>query len=402
MKNFCKPLFKIKNQDLMIGQQTAKSLYERFKTPFYAYDKAIIQQQIEKVRTALPDRIECHYALKANPMPEVINYIAPLVQGMDVASAQEMQLAINAGVDVAEISFAGPAKTNNELSAAIQAGVTLNIESVGELKRIITIAKELNLTPQCAVRVNPDFELKASGMKMAGGAKPFGIDSEKVPDIIRQIVDQGFNFRGLHIFSGSQNLHPEALIESQTKTIQLALDIAEQAQVSLAVLNIGGGFGVPYFAKEKRLDLVPIMENLAREIEKVPSQTKIVIELGRYLVAEAGVYICEVIDRKESRGTTYLTTNGGLHHHLAASGNFGQILRKDYPVALANKMNTTPNTPVSIVGALCTPIDIIAKKIDLFDPCEGDLVAIFQSGAYGFSASPHQFLSHPMVKQILL
>ncbi len=401
-KTFASSFFNTKENELLVGNKTVSELYQQFQRPFYAYDKQLIQDRVEQLQQVLPQRVELHYAIKANPMPEVVQLMARLVKGMDLASVNEMQVALAAGVKPAELSFAGPGKENHELASAIEAGVTLNLESVGELQRVIQISEQKGIKAQCAVRVNPDFELKASGMKMSGGSKPFGIDAEIVPEVIQQIQKNGLHFRGLHIFSGSQNLRQESLLEAHQKVIELALKIADQAQTSFDWLNIGGGFGIPYFAGEKRLDVLPICENLNHLIQKIPIETQIVMELGRYLVAEAGVYICKIIDRKVSRGQTYLVTNGGLHHHLAASGNFGQIIRKDYPIAVANKMNQPVEENVAVVGPLCTPLDILAAKADLPIAQPNDLIAIFQSGAYGYTASPHLFLSHPAPAQILI
>ena len=194
--------------------------------------------------------------------------------------------------------------------------------------------RSLGITPRVAVRVNPDFELKSSGMKMSGGPKPFGIDAEQVPAVLGRIGESGVRFRGFHIFSGSQNLRPDSLIEAQNATFELALRLADDAPSAIEMLNIGGGFGIPYFPGEQRLDLAPVSENLQLRLQEHQSRlgdTEVVIELGRYLVAEAGVYVCEVIDKKVSRGQVYLVSNGGLHHHLAASGNF----RPDHPQELS-------------------------------------------------------------------
>jgi len=390
---------------LLIAGQTINSIIKKIgQTAFYAYDKQVMKDQVDSFRRYFPD-ISLHYAMKANPMQEVVDYMSGLVDGLDIASVGEMDIAIQSSTPASEISFAGPGKTLIELKRAIQAGVTLNIESEYELERIVSIAKQDNLLPRVAIRVNPNFELKASGMKMAGGPKPFGIDAERVPALLQKMKSLPVHFRGFHIFSGSQNLKPESLIEAHQKTFALALELAQFAPSTIEVLNIGGGFGIPYFPNETELDLQPIADNMNQLLPKVKKQlpdTEIVIELGRYLVGPAGVYICEVNDIKESRGKTFVITNGGLHHHLAASGNFGQIIRKNYPVAIANKMEAEQKQEVSIVGPLCTPLDILADNMQLPTIERGDLVAVFQSGAYGFSASPHGFLSHPMVKEILL
>jgi diaminopimelate decarboxylase len=322
-----------------------------------------------------------------------------------VASAGELAVALATGTDPRNISFAGPGKSGADLAAAVAAGVIINMESEGEMARIAAIARESGTVPPVAIRINPDFELKTSGMKMGGGPKPFGVDAERVPAMLEALGSLPLDFMGFHIFSGSQNLRPEAIIEAQTKTFQLAFRLAEAAPIPLRWLNIGGGLGVPYFPGEQRLDLAPIAANLEPLLteaqERLPG-AEIVMELGRYLVAEAGIYVCQVVDRKVSRGETFLITNGGLHHHLAASGNFGQVIRKNYPVCIGNRVASPVPEPVSVVGPLCTPLDILADKMALSPAYPGDLVVVFQSGAYGYSASPLDFLSHPHPAQVLL
>ncbi len=398
--------FPIKDNCLQVGGIPVNRLAVRAgQTPFYVYDRQIMTDSVNRLRSILPKEISLHYAIKANPMPAVVQHLATLTDGLDVASLGEMCVALDTGIAPRKISFAGPGKSDRELRAAIAAGVIINMESEGELERIARFGDELSLCPCVSVRVNPDFELKSSGMKMGGGPKPFGVDAEQVPGMLRQIGKLNLDFKGFHIFSGSQNLRPEAIIEAQTKTFELAFRLAEDAPSPISWLNIGGGFGIPYFPGETRLDLKPVADNLEKLVANSNSrlpEAEIVIELGRYLVGEAGIYVCEVIDRKESRGEVFLVTNGGLHQHLAASGNFGQVIRKNYPVTLGSRNNASNRETVNVVGPLCTPLDILASRIEL--PCAetGDLVAVFQSGAYGYTASPHTFLSHPGPVQILV
>ncbi len=375
------------------------------QTPFYAYDREAMARRIEALRTILPEDISIHYAMKANPMPAVVQHLGLLADGIDVASLGELHVAMDAGVDPAEISFAGPGKSDADLTGAVAAGITVNLESANELERIARIGETLGITPRTAVRVNPDYELKSSGMKMSGGPKPFGIDAESVPVVLKRMGELGVHFRGFHIFSGSQNLRPEALIEAQDATFELAYRLADHAPSAVEWLNIGGGFGIPYFPGEDRLNLAPVAENLRQRVKECDGrlpEAEIVIELGRYLVGEAGVYVCKVVDKKVSRGQTYLVTDGGLHHHLAASGNFGQVIRKNYPVVNAGRVNQEPRENVTVVGPLCTPLDLLADRMDLGAAELGDLIAVLQSGAYGYTASPHLFLSHPAPKEILV
>lgn len=375
------------------------------QTPFYVYDRSIINTKIAEFREHIPERIHLHYAIKANPHPAVVNHLANRVNGLDIASQKELIVALNSGMPPSEISFAGPSKSDVDIHAAINSGITLNVESETELYRATEYAKSQGIKARVAIRVNPDFELKSSGMKMSGGPKQFGIDAEKVAGIIRQMDLSAVEYMGLHIFSGSQNLNCNAIIDAHNKTFELARRLVKESEAPLLKLNIGGGFGIPYFPGEMPLDLAPIGENLRQllsDYQDVFSDTEIVIELGRFLVGESGLYVSKINDIKESRGQSFWMTDGGLHHHLANSGNFGQVIRKNYPVCVATKASTAPSVVTNIVGPLCTPLDILADKYLLPEAQIGDLVAIFQSGAYGPTASPLGFLSQPGVVELLL
>ena len=392
--------------ELLVGGQRLTRLAERVgQTPFYAYDRALLRERAADLRQVLPATVKLHYAMKANPFAPLVCFMAGLVDGIDVASAGELQVALSAGAPPAEISFAGPGKKAAELRQAVAAGVLVNVESMREVELLAGIARELGLSPRVAVRVNPDFELKGSGMKMGGGPKQFGVDVEQVPMLLRRIGEAGLSFEGFHLFAGSQNLRPESICEAQQKSYELALRLADSAPSPVRFLNLGGGFGIPYFPGEKRLDLAPISANLhalsARAQRDLP-QASLIIELGRYLVGEAGIYVARILDRKVSRGHVFLVTDGGLHHHLSASGNFGQVIRKNYPVAIGNRMAATASELASVVGPLCTPLDLLADRMELPVAQEGDLVVVFQSGAYGASASPQAFLGHPACAEVLV
>lgn len=391
---------------LLIGGIPLEQLAERVgQTPFYAYDRQLLKTRVAELRAVLPDSIKLHYAMKANPMPAVVGLMTGLVDGIDVASAGELKVALDAGANPREISFAGPGKRNGELRQAVAAGVLINLESFREVDELAAISAELNLPARVAVRVNPDFELKGSGMKMGGGPKQFGVDAELVPELLAKIGAAGLQFEGFHLFAGSQNLKAEAICDTQQKSYELACRLAADAPAAVRSLNLGGGFGIPYFPGEQHLDLAPIAENLARMAQRASKdlpEAELVIELGRYLVGEAGIYVTRVVDRKVSRGQTYLVVDGGLNHHLSASGNFGQVIRKNYPVTIGNRLGETATETASVVGPLCTPLDLLADRMDLPVATAGDLVVIFQSGAYGASASPQAFLGHPSVIEVLV
>jgi diaminopimelate decarboxylase len=331
--------------------------------------------------------------------------VAKLVDGLDVASAGEMEAALASGTDASEISFAGPGKRDDEIAAAIAAGVTLNLESEGEAERALAIGRGQGRTPRLAVRVNPDFEIKGSGMRMGGGAKPFGVESARVPALVKRLIDGGAEWRGFHIFAGSQALSAEALIEAQRATVALAAELAEAAGATPPLVNLGGGFGIPYFATESPLNVADVGDALAEALRDRPAilaESGFAIELGRWLVGEAGVYLTRIVDRKESHGKTFLVTDGGMHHQLAASGNFGQVVRRNYPVAIAGRFGAESEEEASIVGCLCTPLDRLADDVMIPRAEVGDLVAVFLAGAYGRSASPEAFLGHPPPREMVV
>ncbi len=399
-------LFPAQGNELIIGGIKITQLAQRIgQTPFYAYDRELLNQRMAELRDAMPSDLKIHYAIKANPMPALVQHMASLVDGFDLASAKEMQMALNTPMPTQHISLAGPGKRHEELSQAIAAGITLHVESAHELETIAQISHKTGRQASIAIRINPAFELKASGMKMGGGPKQFGIDEEQIPDILKRIKELALDFVGFHIYSGSQNLKADSIIDAQQKSLALAGQLSEYCPDPIKKLNIGGGYGIPYFPGETPLDIQRIGEALDKEMisfKHTHSDTEIIIELGRYLVGEAGLYICQVIDKKVSRGQTYLVVNGGLHHHLAASGNFGQVIRKNYPVAIANKMHNAKMETVNIVGPLCTPLDILGDKMHLPEAEIGDFLAVYQAGAYGYTASPHQFLSQPECVEALV
>ncbi|MEP2235026.1 MAG: pyridoxal-dependent decarboxylase, exosortase A system-associated [Alteripontixanthobacter sp.] len=387
------------------GRKVGDLVAEAGDTPLFVYSRDLLSARVAALRAAMPDRLTIHYAVKANPYAPVIEHLAGLVDGFDIASGGELALLQQSGIDPALVSFAGPGKRDRELEAAIAAGVTLNLESEGEAQRALDIAERLGRTPQLAIRVNPDFELKGSGMKMGGGAKPFGIDAERVASLTQKLIAAGADWRGLHIYTGSQALDADALIETQGNVLELASRIAGEVGQPLPKLNMGGGFGIPYFANDKPLDIAAIGEVLSSKFDQLPEnlqETRLCIELGRYLAGEAGIYLTRILDRKESHGETYLVTDGGLHHQLAASGNFGTVVRRNYPVAIASRFDAEPQEEVNVVGCLCTPLDRLADKAHLPRAEIGDLVAVFCAGAYGASASPAQFLGQGPALEMLV
>ena len=310
--------FAVSDGQLRVAGESLALLAARAgQTPFYAYDRALIARRVSELREAFKGAAEIHYALKANPMPAVVDLLAPQVDGFDVASGKELLIALDSGMDPKNISFAGPGKRPGELAQAVAADILINVESIEEVRRLETISVALGKPARVSIRINPDFELKYSGMKMGGGPKPFGIDVSTVPQALDEIRLRSLCFEGFHVYAGSQNLKAEAIIESQNKTMELVTRLADGLPSPILSINLGGGFGIPYFPGEKPLALAEVGENLQRlrvRYARDFPQARWIIELGRYLVGEAGVYVCRVLEKKPSCGQLFLIVDGGMHH----------------------------------------------------------------------------------------
>lgn len=385
---------------LLVGGRGVLSLIEEAgDTPLFLYDAAMLDARVARLRAALPTGCDIHYAMKANPFAPLLRHMAGLVDGFDVASEGELERALAAGMGAEAISFAGPGKRDRELRAAVDHGVTVNVESIGEARRLLDVAAAHGRAARAAVRVNPDFDLKGSGMRMGGGAKPFGIDAAQAPDVARLLIDGGADWRGWHIFAGSQALDADAIITMQAATLELAARLSDRVGAVPPLVNLGGGFGVPYFRGDADLDVARIGAALGQALDvraPILAESRFALELGRWLVAEAGVYLTRVVDVKHSHGERFAVVDGGLHHQLAASGNFGTVIRRNYPLAIANRFGAAADErPVSIVGCLCTPLDRLGDQVALPPVEVGDVIALFLAGAYGASASPAAFLGHP-------
>jgi diaminopimelate decarboxylase len=393
--------------ELLVGGIPIRRLAERVgSTPFFAYDREKLTARVTLLRHMLPTGIELSYAMKANPMPAVVQHLSGLVNSLDVASGAELRVALDTPTPPAQISFAGPGKSLAELSQAVAAGVVVEVESPTEARRIVSVGETLGVRPQVAIRVNPDFEVKGSGMRMGGGAQQFGVDAENVPVLMKELHEADVDLLGFHVFAGSQNLHADILIEAQSRTVELFLQLSAEAASEVTYLNLGGGFGIPYYEKDSPLDLEAVGSNLHRllvtEIRPALPKARVMLELGRYIVGECGVYITRVVDRKESRGRTFLVVDGGMHHQLAASGNFGQVIRRNYPLAVGTRMDSEPEESAQVVGCLCTPLDLLGDRVAIPRAEIGDLVVLYQAGAYGLTASPTSFLSHPAPLEVLV
>jgi diaminopimelate decarboxylase len=388
---------------LLIGGRAADDLVaEAGGTPLFVYDAGLIQQKIGLFRAAMPPEISLHYAVKANPYAPLLSWIADKVDGFDVASAGELGRVAHLGLP---ISFAGPGKTDQQLETAIRAAITINLESEGEGERALAIAAQGSRPPKLAVRVNPPFSLKGAGMKMGGLASQFGVDHDRAPAFIRRLIDAGADWRGLHIFAAWQCLDADELIGIHKGTVALGAAIADKLDMQMPELNLGGGFGVAEMAGEQPLDLDRVAGALTETLVNVPdclAATRIAMELGRWLVADAGVYLTRVIDRKESSGRTFVVTDGGGHHLLGATGCLGEPGLGNRGIAVAGRFHAPAEEEATVTGCLCTPFDVFGDQVPLPPVEVGDLVAIFSAGAYGPTASPLHWESRPLARETLV
>lgn len=399
--------FDNENGVLQIQGLSITEIADTYGTPLFVYNAEVIEQQLARLRDALPERFAISYSVKANPSPVIMKLFLAQGCGLEIASVGEYQRAIAAGCPPDKILFAGPGKTAAELSEVLTQGIgEVHAESITELKRIAQISRGLGQPADVAIRVNPTSEAQGGAMQMGGKPAPFGLDEERLEDALDIIdADSHLNFRGIHLFVGTQVLSHEVLLAQYRKGLEIARCAAQYLNTPLATLDFGGGLGIPYFAHEQPLDLVKLksgLQQLMTEIDNDPYlvNTQFIVEPGRFLVGPCGVYVARVNDVKLSRGKTFAILDGGMHHHLAASGNLGQVIKRNYPVAALNRLEQPAEDAIDVVGPLCTPLDTLARNISLPGLEIGDLVGIFQSGAYARAASPLGFLSHATPPEI--
>jgi diaminopimelate decarboxylase len=406
-KSLIEGWFSVAGGELLVGGVAVSEVARQYGTPLFVYDQRILARKWERLRAAIPPEFSICYSVKANPAQAILRYFLCRGAGLEIASAGEFHQAVAAGCSPASILFAGPGKTDCELELVLRAGIgEVHLESEREARRLSAIADRVGRRAPVALRINPGTEAEGGAMRMGGRPAPFGVDEEDVDRVLDVILSlPALDFRGIHVFSGTQILNPDTLEAQYRKSIALARTVAQQVGSPLGTLDFGGGLGVPYFPHESELDMDQVQARLAALMTEVRKDsllagTRFVIEPGRYLVAEAGIYITRVTDVKVSRGKTFAIVDGGMNHHLAASGNLGQTIKRNYPVAVLNRLSEPDAGAADVVGPLCTPLDILGRELSLPHPQPGDLVGVFQSGAYARSASPLHFLSHPAPPEV--
>ena len=402
--------FTTKAGELCVGGIPISAIAEEFGTPLYVYDAAILRSQLSKLRRALGDGWNVYYSAKANPAQQVLKVFLAQGCGIEIASAGEFQQAIAAGCDPQRILFAGPGKRPEELRFVVEKNIgEIHVESATEIDRLQSVCQQLGRTQQISVRVNPTGDAQGGAMRMGGKPLQFGIDEEILETIIGQISKcPNLNLAGVHLFAGTQILNAADLLPQYKRGVEIAARIAEQIGHPLSAIDFGGGLGIPYFENDHALDLEALSKiaaTIRASVEANPllKPATLIVEPGRFLAGPSGVYVSRVIDIKDSRGKRFLIVDGGMHHHLAASGNLGQTIKRNYPIAALNRLNQPNDASAEVVGPLCTPLDVLGRAASLPSTVEiGDLIGVFQSGAYGRSASPMQFLSHDGPAEVMV
>jgi diaminopimelate decarboxylase len=400
--------FSVSDEELHAGGLPVEGIVGRYGTPLFIYDGHVFDRKWDILRATFPPEFAIFYSVKANPNPTILKHFLAKGCGLEVASGGEFYLALAAGCPPEKVLFAGPGKTEAELELALVHGIgEIHVESLLEAERIGSISRRLGVRARVAVRVNPSEEAQGGALRMGGKSAPFGVDEESLHIVLdRLLLESSVDFRGIHLFTGTQILDSTLLMRQYRKGLDIARRVARRTRRPLQTVDFGGGLGIPYFVHEQELDMGRLRGDLAGMMNDVKGEalfkgTQFVIEPGRYLVGEAGIYITRIQDIKVSRGKQFLIVDGGMNHHLAASGNLGQVIKRNFPVALMNKLGEDPAETVDIVGPLCTPLDVLAREVRLPAAEVGDLVGISQSGAYARTASPLGFLSHPTPAEIL-
>ena len=398
--------FRVQDDELLVGGVRVSKLVEKYGSPQFVYDKAIILRKIQEVRSILTERFRLFYSIKANPNASILKCFLSEECGLEVASAGELFQALAAGCSPDQVIFAGPGKTEEELAAAIDASIReIHVESIEEARCINRMAKRRDRVLTIALRINP-VDSSGGAMRMGGQASPFGIDEEDLDQVIDEIEDyRHLKINGIHLFMGTQILDAKILISQYHRAVSIAKRVASRIG-PLETIDFGGGWGTPYFAHEQKLDLDIVAKGIASIDESLAADPLLtnataIIEPGRFLINEAGVYLSKVTHVKRSRGKTFAVIDGGMHQHLAASGNLGQAIKRNYPLAIVNKLGQTRSETTEVVGPLCTPLDTLGRGVQLPAVESQDLVGVFLSGAYARTSSPLGFLSHASPAEVM-
>lgn len=394
---------------LTVGDIPVTELARTYGTPLFAYDADVMRSNYKALTHAVSGFAEVYYSIKANPAPDVAAVFHALGAGLEIASVNEFQRAQAAGCTPDRIIFAGPGKGQHELAETIEAGVgEIHLESFEEAEHVARLGAQFGRRIAVAIRVNPVAGAQGGAMRMGGKPTAFGFDEEDLAEVVARVdAYEALDLQGVHLFAGTQILKASVLAAQWRHGLDVAGRVADILGRPVRSIDLGGGLGVPYHHGDAAIDLGELKSAVAELIALKASDSRIagahiVLEPGRYLTASAGAYILGVRAVKVSRGQRFIVTDGGMHHHLAASGNLGQVIKRDYPLVAADRMNAEERTQANVVGPLCTPLDTLGRQTELPEVAQGNLIGVLQSGAYGLTASPVNFLSHPLAAEVLV
>lgn len=427
---------------VQIQGKSFEDLAEEFGTPLFVYDADVLEGTFRELRGLLPESVDIFFSLKANPNISVCAFLGARGAGAEVSSYAELVTALRAGVAPRNIIFLGPGKDLRELTACVEAGIHAVVcESLEELRQLDRLAGERGAKVPVVLRVNPSFSAKGSGLAMGGKPRQFGIDEEELRGLKGELADlRNVRVRGVHAYMGTRFLQHEDVVRNTREVLAAAEDLAGRLGFPLETVDFGGGLGVAYFDNEEDLDLAALGEGMRAAIAPFAARNprcRLIIELGRFLTATAGTYVVRARYVKESRGETFVVADGGTNHHMAAVG-VGSFVKRNFPVVHLSRPTgrrvgrtspsssaspsspssaspseaTSPSEPASpsepsvrrytLTGPLCTPNDVVAKKVELPEVRPGDLLGVERSGAYGPTASPGLFLSHGYPAEVIV
>jgi diaminopimelate decarboxylase len=391
---------------LVLGGISCRELVERFGEPLYAFDGETAVGQVRRARAALPPGVRVLYSMKANPNMSLVALLGEVVDGIEVSSLGELHAGRAAGIAPARMIFVGPAKSELELREALAAGVgCVVVESEQELDRLGAIAGDARRAAPVALRINPELEVAGPKLRMGGAARQFGIDEDQAPAVLRKALRTPYlEVKGLHAYVGTRILDCGAVVRNTSAILGLARRLHEVTGAGFEFVDVGGGWGIPYYPGEAPFDLEQLRTDIAGPVDafrRAMPQTKVVFELGRFLVADAGVYLTRVRYLKRSRQDTFALVGGGMNHFFATSAA-GSFMKQHFPIEAVDRVGAPATDQVSICGPLCTPSDVLASKVGLPPLAPGDLIGVRRAGAYGLTASPADFLSHARPAEVLV
>jgi len=389
-----------------IKDASLAAVVKTYSTPLYVYDTHVIEKCYMTLKESLGNVPHIYYSLKANPAVAIAHVLQKLGAGVEVCSGAELELAIMAGFSPDKIIFVGPAKKTAELARAIQLRIRAIVcESEEEFLLINELAKTGSVVANVALRINPAFAVRNASLRMGGVPSQFGMDEEKIFEKRDFFMNKKHvHVIGIQVFSATRILNEDILLENTKNILALFKHLSATWKVNFSFLDIGGGFGVPYFRDEKPIHFFKLrhqLEPLLKTFKEKNPDVDLIVESGRYLVAESGVFVSRIVSIRESRGVRFLITDGGMNCHLTAAG-YGSLVKRNFPIRLLGDRSSFEEYRYHITGPLCTPTDLIGRDVLLPEAKIGDCVVIESSGAYGPTASPVYFLGHGYPAEVLL